>query len=231
MKPHVACLMLTSLDGRLHPSRFTESPDGKRADWSAAYEQVYASLKGDAWLVGRVTMVEMAKAAPHPPAVVGKVERPCHFADRAAGVYAIALDPSGKAHFKGATVGGDHVVVLLGAGVPDSHLAELAADGVSYIVADSAEIDLGAALEALNRALGIKRVVLEGGAKTNGAFFAAGLVDEFSLLVAPALDARPQSEAIVDAGPEGLAGKARLSLQGCEVLAHGVVHLRYRVEA
>ena len=34
MKPHVVCHMITSLDGSLHPSRFTASPDGSRADWS-----------------------------------------------------------------------------------------------------------------------------------------------------------------------------------------------------
>ena len=228
MKPYVVCLMETSLDGRLHPSRFTASPQGGRADWGRLYEQVHGTLKADAWLVGRVTMAEMAKGVPHPPATVGAVERPLHVAARAES-YAIALDPSGTVHFKGSSVGGDPAIALLGRDVPDSHLAELAADGVSYIVAEGEEIDLAATLEILSGAFGIRRLAVEGGARTNGAFFAAGLVDEFSVLIAPALDARPDSEAIIDAGSDGLAGKVTLSLLAAETLDHGVVHLRYAV--
>ena len=68
MKPYVICLMETSLDGRLHPSRFTASPQGGRADWGRLYEQIHATLKADAWLVGRVTMAEMAKGGCPPAA-------------------------------------------------------------------------------------------------------------------------------------------------------------------
>ena len=230
MKPYVICLMETSLDGRLHPSRFTASPDGGRSDWSALYEHVHEQLGADAWLVGRVTMAEMSKVGPHAPADVGVVERPLRVAARGVQSYAIALDPAGKVHFNGSTLGGDHVVALLGNSVPDSHLAELAADGVSYVVAERKEIDLASMLEILGREFGIRRLVVEGGARTNGAFFAAGLVDEFSVILAPALDGRPGSEAIVDAGPEGLAGKATLSLLSSEPVGHGALHLRYAVK-
>jgi riboflavin biosynthesis pyrimidine reductase len=76
------------------------------------------------------------------------------------------------------------VVVLLGHDVSDGHLAELASDGVSYIVAAEAKLDLAGMVDALGRELGIRRLLLEGGAAINGSFFAAGLVDELSLLVA-----------------------------------------------
>jgi riboflavin biosynthesis pyrimidine reductase len=68
MKPHVICHMIASLDGGLHPSRFTKSPDGSRAQWSKIYERVHRELEGDAWMVGRVTMAEMSKAGPEPRA-------------------------------------------------------------------------------------------------------------------------------------------------------------------
>lgn len=229
MKPHVICHMLASLDGSLHPSRYTASPDGGVPDWSGLYEKIHGDLEGDAWIVGRVTMAEMSKAAAHPPAQAGKVERPHHFARRDAGSFAVALDASGKVHFSKPDIGGDHVVVLLGHDVEDSHLAELAADGVSYIVSQTPEIDLAAMLDVLARELGIRRLLLEGGAGINGSFLAAGLVDELSLLIAPALDARAGNQGFVEFGQAGLAGKARLSLKGCETLAHGLVHLRYAV--
>ena len=228
MKPHVSILMVTSIDGRLHPSRFTSSPDGTRRDWSAQYEKVHASLKSDAWLVGRVTMAEMSKAAAHPPSTHSAVRRPIHVAQADAKSFAVALDPSGKVHFARGDVGGDHVIVLLGKDVPDSHLAELAGDGVSYIVAEKKEIDLTAALDVLVREFGIKHLVVEGGAATNGAFLVAGLVDELRVLVAPALDGGENVQGIV-AWRDGLAGKTRLQFKSADALGNGVVDLRYAV--
>ncbi|TIN18335.1 MAG: RibD family protein [Mesorhizobium sp.] len=229
MKPQIICHMLASLDGSLHPSRYTKSPDGTRAEWSSLYEHIHNDLAADGWIVGRVTMAEMSKAGAHPPAHAGKVDRPYHFAQMGAGSYAVALDASGKLHFSKPDIGGDHVVVLLGRDVEDSHLAELAADGVSYIVAETADMDLAAMLEVLGRELGIRRLLLEGGAGINGSFFAACLVDELSLLVAPAIDGRAGNQAFVEFGESGLPGKTQLSLKSCEALTHGLVHLRYAV--
>jgi riboflavin biosynthesis pyrimidine reductase len=230
MKPYVICHMASSLDGRLSPSRWTESPDGSRRDWSALYAEIHGKLAADAWIVGRVTMAEMTKPGPDVVAR-GDAKRPTHFAQTAAASFAIALDPSGKLRFDKAQVDGDHAVVLLGPDVPDSHLAGLAAVGVSYIVSEGHSIDLAAMLDVLGRELGIRRLLLEGGGGINGSFFAAGLVNELSILIAPALDGRSDSRAIVESGDTGLIGKAQLSLTSCETLAHGTVHLRYAVTA
>ncbi len=113
--------------------------------------------------------------------------------------------------------------------MPDAHLAELVADGISYIVSPSVEIDLPAALDALNKELGIRKLLLEGGAAINGAFFAAGLIDEFYLLVAPALDASGGQSVVTFEG--GLAGKTQLSLISAETKDNGAVALRYKVHA
>jgi riboflavin biosynthesis pyrimidine reductase len=222
--------MVSSLDGSLAPNKWTKSPDGTRDDWSAAYATLHEKLKGEAWIVGRVTMAEMAKGAPHAPVVTGDIQRPHHFAAQSGAPYAIALDASGKLHFDRADIDGDHIVVLLGREVSDAHLAELTADGISYIVSETAEIDLAAMLDALGRELGIRRMLLEGGGGINGSFFAAGLVDEFSVLMAPALDGRADRRSIVEAGAAGLAGRIQLSLMSCEPAAHGAIHLRYSVK-
>ena len=176
-RPHVVCHMIVSLDGRIHPSRWTRSPDGGRRDWSALYEKVHDALAGDGWIVGRVTMAEMSKAGAHPPDGPVDVRRPHHFAVRQAACYAIAIDRSGKLHFGKPDVGGDPVVVLLGRDV---------------------------------------------------SLLAAGLVDEISLLVAPAIDGGDGVTGAFDAAAS-LAGTVRLSLIAAETLGHGVVHLRYAV--
>jgi riboflavin biosynthesis pyrimidine reductase len=228
MKPYVSILMVTSIDGRLHPSRFTASPDGTRRDWSGQYEKVHASLQSNAWLVGRVTMAEMSKSGAHAPPGPWKVERPIHVAKTDVATFAVALDPSGKLHFQNGKLSGDHLIVLLGRDTPDSHLAELAADGVSYIVSAGAELDIPSSLDVLARQFGITHLVVEGGAKTNGAFLAAQVVDELRVLVAPALDGAEHVQGIVDYR-NGLAGVVRLRFTSADVLDHGVVQLAYAV--
>jgi len=227
MKPHIVCHMIVSLDGRILTSRWSPSPDGSRADWSATYGAIHDELDVQGWIVGRVSMAEMSDSAPHPPQSFAAPPRPRNLAAKAAATYAIAVDPSGKLHFDGPDIAGDAAVVWLGGEVSDAHLAELASDGVSYIVSPTPEIDLAAALETMNTELGVTRLALEGGGGVNAAFFAAGLVDEVSLLVAPALDGTSDSRALAEG--IALADLTQLSLIGCEKLEHGLVHLRYAV--
>jgi riboflavin biosynthesis pyrimidine reductase len=231
MKPHVICHMLISVDGRIHPSRWTESPEGDRKVWSSVYERVHETLAGDAWLVGRVTMAAMSKADAHPPEGPFAATRPHHFARRDAYAYAIAFDRSGKLHFRKPDIGADHVVVLLGPSVPDSHLAELTKDGVSYVVATDEAMDAGPLLEILGRELGIERLLVEGGGNVNGSMMAAGVVDELSILLAPVVDGAVGITGVFEVlDARGLANKARLRLTSDETLEHGLVHLRYAVD-
>ena len=55
-------------------------------------------------------------------------------------------------------------------------LAGLRSEGVSYLFAGRTGLDLGLTLEILNRELGVKRLILEGGGVSNGAFLRACLV-------------------------------------------------------
>ncbi len=229
MKPHVLCLMLSSIDGRLHASKWTKSPDGGPKAWSALYEQYQDTLKADAWLVGRTTMAEMSKATAHPVGRGDSPSRPVHRAATATGPFAIAVDTSGSLHFDKPAVNGNSVIVALGANVSDYHLRELAADGVSYLVAEGSTIDLAAMLETLSTTFGIRRLALEGGAAINGSFFAAGLVDELQVIVGPGLDARTGADGIIEHGEEGLAGRVELTFVGCETMALGCVRLSYAV--
>jgi riboflavin biosynthesis pyrimidine reductase len=167
----------------------------------------------------------------HPPAKVGDVDRRQHFARGDAAHYAMAVDTKGQLHFRSSDIGGDHAVVLLGNRVTDEHLAELASDGVSYLVSKSERVDLKASLETLRAELGIETLLLEGGATINGSFLAEGLVDELHVIVMPTLDARKDMEAIVSHGADGLKGRVGLSLASCRRLDHGAVHLKYEVSA
>ncbi len=70
--------------------------------------------------------------------------------------------------------------------------------------------------------------MVEGGAKANGAFLAAQVVDELRVLIAPALDGAERVQGIVDYR-DGLAGVVRMKFKSADVLDYGVVQLAYAV--
>jgi riboflavin biosynthesis pyrimidine reductase len=105
-------------------------------------------------------------------------------------------------------------------------------DGVSYIFAGEHDLDLALALEILNRELGLERLLLEGGGGSNGAFLRAGLIDEISLAICPAVDGAKGAPSIFDSAGEdaGIPAPIRsMTLIGTEVLDGGAVWLRYRL--
>ena len=116
-------------------------------------------------------MSEMAKGSERSIANAPKVSREPHLANRNGRKLAIGIDPSGRAHYGKDNVQGDHVVAVLGEHVSDAYLAELREDGVSYLFAGQKGDDLPGAMEQLGSLFGVKKLLLEGGAKINGAFF------------------------------------------------------------
>ena len=90
------------------------------------------------------------------------------------------------------------------------------------------------ALDILNRELGIERLLLEGGGGSNGSFLRAGLIDEISLAICPAVDGAKGAPSIFASGDQdaGTAAPIRaLTLASCEVLEGGAVWLRYRLQS
>ena len=161
-KPHVICLMASSVDGRTLSNRWR--PEGA----------VGNLLAGDAWLVGRVTGQEFAKGKPYPPSKEAFLREPW-FARRDAKAYGVVLDAHGKIGWGRSDIGGDPIVVVLSEKVSDAHLAGLRSEGVSYIFAGNSDLDLPLILDILDRELSVKRLLLEGGGGANGAFLRAGL--------------------------------------------------------
>lgn len=234
MRPYIICHMGTSIDGRLHPSRFTRAAAGISADvLRGHYEKIHEGFEADGWIVGRKTMSEMAKGTERRIADAPQVLREPHIGERQGRKLAVAIDPSGRAHYGKDNVGGDHVVAVLGAQVTDAYLAELREDGVSYLFAGAQGDDLSGAMEQLAAVFGARKLLLEGGGKINGAFLKHRLIDEFSTLIWPAVDGVAGSQSIVDYdGPEGDrpgAGQS-LRLTHCETLEGGMIWLRHAVE-
>jgi riboflavin biosynthesis pyrimidine reductase len=169
MKPHVICHMATSIDGRTLHSRWR--PEGLVA--GGLFERLHEQLGGDAWLIGRVTGQEFAKGKTY-SSTKEIFPRHAWFARRDAKTYGVVLDIHGKIAWGRSDIGGDPIVVVLSENVSDAHLAGLRGEGVSYIFAGKSQIDLALTLDILNRDLGVKSLLVEGGGRTNGTFLRAG---------------------------------------------------------
>ncbi len=234
MRPHIICHMGTSIDGRLHPSRFTSPASGISGDvLRGHYERIHDQFGADGWIVGRKTMSEMAKGAERRVKDAAALPRKAHIGTRAGRRLAIGIDPSGRVHYGKDNIGGDHVVAVLGEQVSDAYLAELREDGVSYLFAGPKGDDLPRAMDEVASLFEVKTLLLEGGGTINGAFLKHKLIDEFSTLIHPAVDGAAGGQSIVDYhGPEGDrpgAGQS-LRLTHCETLEGGMVWLRHAVE-
>src|SRR6476620_9032664 len=175
-------------------------------------------------------MSEMAKGSERRVANASPAPREPHVGNRNSRKLAVGIDPSGRVHYGKDNVGGDHVVAILGKQVGDAYLAELREDGVSYLFAGVTGDDLPGAMEQLGSLFGVRKLLLEGGGRINGAFFKHRLIDEFSTLIHPAIDGVAGTQSIMDyEGPEGDrpgAGQA-LRLTHCETLEGGMIWLRH----
>ncbi len=234
MKPYVLCHMVCSVDGRIWGSRWRPKANVLPNLFEKLHDQLVAEHGGGSWLCGRVTAQEFARGKGKVyPVTKEMFPRENWFARRDVKAWGIFLDAHGKACWERSDIGGDAILVILTEAVPDAHLAGLRGDRVSYIFAGKTEIDLAAALETLNRELGITRLMLEGGGGANGALLRAGLLDELSLVVCPVVDGSTGGPIVFNSGDRDLgpAPIEKMTLASHEVLEGGAVWLRYRLSS
>ena len=229
-RPHVICHMMGSIDGRILTEGWPLSAEGRKQ-----YELVHASYSADGWLCGRVTMQQHFVQSVRSDADVaqeysGDAPRSDYRAPGEHDSFAFVADSHGRLVWETNDIDGDHVVLLLAEHVSGEYLAMLRGRGVSYILAGEREVDLPAALAKIGEQYGVRTLMLEGGGRINGAMLRAGLVDEVSLLVAPVVDGRMGTPAVFDVDGDD-ASFARLSLEGVDRRADGVLWLRYKVDA
>lgn len=227
-RPRVICHMMASTDGRIVVDGWPLAPDERRE-----YEAIHASFEPDGWLCGRVTMEAFAKQVRREADLArewaGGESRDDFRAPGAKGGFAFALDPGGRLAWQSGDLDGDHVVAILSERVGDDYLAFLRDRGVSYLLAGERTVDLSLALEKVAVLFGVRTLMLEGGGRINGAMLRAGLIDEVSLLLAPVVDGRVGTAALMDLEGGGVTPH-RLALQSVERRGSDMVWLRYRAE-
>jgi len=223
MRPYVICHMLASIDGKIDGS-FLRAVTG-----TGDYETTGAMLKGDAWVCGRITMQQhFADKEPF----ISTSNRPAgpqplHVARRAQS-YAISVDTVGKLRWSKSNIYGDHLICVLSERVPEDYLILLRKKKISYVVTGKVSVDLVQAAKLLPKHFEIKTLLLEGGGHINGAFLEAGLVDEVSLLLVPAIDGRREIPAVFDSVNPSLKKAVQLRLKSVEQRKNGALWIRYQ---
>ena len=220
--------MAASIDGRIVVDGWPESvTQAVRRE----YDELHANFGAEAWMCGRITMEPFAKRVRSDAEVAREYQGSAPRADfRAEGdfdSFAFAIDPHGRLAWESNEISGDHVVAILSERVSEEYLAFLRGRDVSYILSGERDIDFSRALERIGERFGVRTLMLEGGGSINGSLLAARLIDEVSVLVAPAVDGRSGTPAIFDIS--GDEASYQLALQHVERRSDDLIWLRYRV--
>ncbi len=198
-RPYICCHMVMSLDGKV-TGDFLFDPVCEAA--TTVYYELNRRMKCDGFICGRVTMEEsFTKGFVPDLSRFEPVHRECgvkmdFLVEDMTGFYAIAIDPKGKLGWQSAFIDDDdegydkaQVIEVLTEQVDDRYLAYLESLKIPYIFAGESEIDYDLLMIKLDRVIGCRKLLLEGGSITNGGFQQCGLIDELSVVIAPVLGA------------------------------------------
>jgi riboflavin biosynthesis pyrimidine reductase len=218
--------MLGSVDGKIKQNIW-----GLK-DHHKYFEEPAAKIKADAWLVGRVTMQEFSSKKPLPPSK-GRISLPKEdfVANQPAKQFAAVIDPSGKCTWDTNMVSTEHVIEVLTEKVSSRYLAHLREKNVSYIFGGKTELDLNLVVRKLFELFGIKRLRIDGGGHVNGSFLKAGLIDEFSLVLAPIADGTTGALTVFEV-EEGYGKRkaTRFKLKSVKKIYEDFLWIRYETE-
>jgi riboflavin biosynthesis pyrimidine reductase len=220
--------MCTTIDGKILGDRWGKLPG--TPDNANLFETTAASFGIGAWLVGTTTMQEFSGRNVKLKHTREPVPAGDFVANPRAKSLAIGADAKAVLRFQENEVDGDHVVLLVTDLAGDDYRAHLRAVGVSYLVCGKSEINLPIALDKIAKSFRLKKLMLQGGGKFNGAMLKAGLVDEISQVIVPVVDGGVGISGFFDipGDPPAMAA-ATLRNISHRKLPGGVNWFRYRV--
>lgn len=201
-RPYVICHMLTSVNGKID-GKFMSVPEC--ADALAEYGNLRKEFCCSATLYGTTTMLGgfsngLAEKIPH---CEYEMLREDFQAPNDIKNYIVSVDPKGILGFESGYIEKKnrlkaHVIEVLLDTVSDDYLAYLRNAGISYIFAGKDSLDCGLMLEKLYKLFGIKRLLAAGGGLMNWSLVQENLVDELSIVIAPAADGDPSTVTIFE---------------------------------
>lgn len=201
-RPYVICHMLTSVDGKID-GEFMNTPEC--ADAFAEYGNLRREFDCPAVLYGTTTMLGgfSSGLAGNIPRCEHEIPREDFQAPNDIKNYIVSVDPKGILGFDSGYIEKKnrpkaHVIQVLLETVSDDYLAYLRNIGVSYIFAGSNSLDCWLMLEKLYKLFGTERLLAADGGLMNWSLVQENLVDELSIVIAPAADGNSTAATIFE---------------------------------
>ena len=191
-KPYIICHMMMAADGRIDCS-MTEKIDGVDE-----YYLTLNALNTPSTVSGRVTaQLEMAQGGSFSPSDGFSYGKEDFRKNADAKGYEIIVDTKGTLLWDDGDTDKPYLIVM-SENASGEYIDYLNGKRISWITCGKERIDLKRASEILAKEYGIERMAIVGGGHINGSFLDAGLVDEVSLLIGPAIDGREGEAQVFD---------------------------------
>ena len=231
MIPKIICHIMSSVDGRLLPGRWTQPYDGTSSSvLFKDYAEIGKTLGTDAWMFGKATTKEVFPYKFMPKSKNTASPGKIYVGHRDTSRLFITVDPDADIFYTDSRLRGDNILTVLGTNATVDYLQMLEDKGISYIVLND-PMNLREAMEIIHESFRINKISLQGGGIIDGAMLAAGLLDELSLVIYPGIDGLTTSPSIFEylgADDERPANGQALELLSSETRSHGIVWLRYK---
>lgn len=231
-RPYIICHILSALDGKI-TGEFMGMESARSV--SEEYGRIRTEYQADAWLYGTVTTKEFTGWRKPELDFGAEVPAGDFVAEAQADLYYVSVDTQGEIGWESGTFRkagrpDAHVIEVLTEQTPAAYRAYLRQHGVSYILAGSKLLDSKLAVEKLYQLFEIDTLLICGGGTINWTFLQQGVVDELSLLLAPAADGNPDSVTVFEKSPLLPPGSpATFRLKNIERLKDDGVRLVYTV--
>ena len=232
-RPFVVCHMLASLDGKIDGA-FFGAPEAAPA--LKAYGELRNFYGCQATLYGTTTMLGGYADGRVGALSAGNVLPPkkdwVNPTVKALGNFIVSVDPAGELAFSSSTIEKKgrptaHVIEALTEQASPAYLAYLQKQGVSYVFAGKDQLDCALLLQKLRTLFGIEKLMVAGGGIVNWSFASEGLVDEFSLVIAPVADSGSGVSCFEQAPFLPAAAPVPFHLKSAETPVQDVLWLRY----
>ena len=233
-RPYIVCHILSALDGKISGA-FAGTDAAHEA--SKEYARIRTAYQAEAWLYGTTTTKEFTGyRKPDMKTAYDSVPDGDYIADTDLKFYYVSLDTEGEIGWESGT--------FQMAGRPDAHIIEILTEhtsvayraylrekGVSYILAGENTLDCRKAVEKLSQLFKIDTLLICGGGTVNWTFVQQGMVDELSLLLAPAADGNASTPTVFEMSPYLAASvPVEFELKNIEQLKGSTVRLTYLVK-
>ncbi|MGM9642436.1 MAG: dihydrofolate reductase family protein [Eubacteriales bacterium] len=188
-RPYTVCHIFSALDGAITGNYMTTTE-------SRAAQKQYGEKREffncNAILYGTTTMRDFCDGYVRDLLETMPAAREDYISPNAKGALVVAVDRHGRLAYSNNYLERhgrkQHIIEVLTENVSSAYINYLRSLDISYIFAGKDDLDCVICMEKLRALFGIERLMIAGGGYIDWAFADAGMIDELSLVLAPAAD-------------------------------------------